>query len=36
MVEDNDIGYCFSKNISYEIKFKLLIDHWTPDENYKF
>ncbi|KAL4085322.1 hypothetical protein QTP88_027181 [Uroleucon formosanum] len=36
IVEDNDIGYCFGKNVYDEIKFKLLTDHWSPDENYKF
>ncbi|KAL5241561.1 hypothetical protein ACI65C_008971 [Semiaphis heraclei] len=36
IVEDNDIGYCFGKNVSDEIKFKLITDHWSPDENYKF
>ncbi|KAL4120679.1 hypothetical protein QTP88_013327 [Uroleucon formosanum] len=36
IVEDNDIGYCFGKNVCDEIKFKLLTDHWSPDENYKF
>jgi len=36
IVEDNDIGYYLGKNVSDEIKFKLLTDHWSPDENYKF
>jgi len=36
IIEDNDIGYCFGKNVCDEIKFKLLTDHWSPDENYKF
>ncbi|KAL4122845.1 hypothetical protein QTP88_015112 [Uroleucon formosanum] len=36
IVEDNDIGYCFGKNVCDEIKFKLLTDHWSPDKNYKF
>ncbi|XP_008182934.1 52 kDa repressor of the inhibitor of the protein kinase-like [Acyrthosiphon pisum] len=36
IVEDNDIGYCFGKNLCDEIKFKLLTAHWSPDENYKF
>lgn len=37
MIEENDISYCFGKsNIPDEIKFKLLTDPWTPDENYKF
>ncbi|KAL4154001.1 hypothetical protein QTP88_001834 [Uroleucon formosanum] len=36
IVEGNDIGYCFGKNVCDEIKFKLLTDHWSPDENYKF
>jgi len=34
--EDNDIGYYLGKNVSDEIKFKLLSDHWSPYENYKF
>lgn len=36
IVEDNDIGYYLGKNVSDVIKFKLLTDHWSPDENYKF
>lgn len=36
IVEDNDIGYYLGKNVSDEIKFKLLTNHWAPDENYKF
>jgi hypothetical protein len=36
IVEENDIGYCFGKNVCDEIKFKLLTDHLSPDENYKF
>jgi len=32
MVEENDISYCFGKNVLDEIKFKLLTALWTPDE----